>query len=309
MMLPPNWHTDDISHSPSKANVYGLFFMNSPLDERAADAFPILRTIDWTLPRQSEDSFFNILGARTRQHYLPPHWIDRMSWIAPNEDMFEWVAIVETIHACGQRYVMADLGAGYGRWIVNAALLARRLGRIPFVIGVEAEDTHFSWMKQHLVDNQIFLSEQRLVHAPIMAKRQDVPFTLGHAKDWYGQAVLSSPDVEFGNWPNAKVAIRPTIIIEDVIGDKPIVDLLDLDVQGMEADIVSSSIDLIAQRVKRIHIGTHSHEIEGTLRRLMTAVGWKPRFDYPCASANHPTPAGPVDFGDGVQDWVNPNLA
>lgn len=280
-----------------------------PLDDPVAAAFPILRTVEWALPRNSGESLFNALGARTRLSYLSPQWFDELNYITADEQMFEWITIVETILAAEDYYVMVDLGAGYGRWLVNAALLARRFKRVPFVIGVEAEDTHFCWMKEHLNDNQIAPVEQQLIHAPITGQRRDVPFTIGHANDWYGQAVLPSADTGFGHWPNAHVEMRPSIILQDVIGDTPVVDLLDLDIQGMEAEVVSSSIELIERRVKRIHIGTHSRQIEDTLRKVMTAAGWEPRFDYPCGTSNHPTPAGPVDFGDGVQSWINPNFA
>ena len=77
---------------------------------------------------------------------MPPYWFDVVNWITVDEQMLEWVTITETIRAAGDHYVTADLGAGYGRWIVNAALVARRLGRTFFVIRVEAEDTHFAWM-------------------------------------------------------------------------------------------------------------------------------------------------------------------
>jgi hypothetical protein len=282
--------------------------MDPVLDERVAAAFPILRTIEWSPPRVVDGITFNAVGARTPEAFRIGQWREGSDRIAPNEQLFEWVTIVETVAAAGDRYVMADLGAGYGRWVVNSAILARRSGRTPFVIGVEAEDTHYSWMKEHLADNEISSSEQRLFHAPITGKRQDVPFTVGHPKDWYGQAVLPNPETGFGHWPNARVMMRRSVVLEDVLGEVPVIDLLDLDIQGLEAEVVSSSVDLIAQRVKRLHIGTHSREIEDTLRKLMTTAGWHVRFDYPCASSNYPTLAGPVDFGDGVQTWINPRF-
>ena len=283
--------------------------MNSMLDDRVAAAFPVLGTIQWLQPRVSEDSWFNILGARTRLNYIQPKWFNPLKRIIPDEQMFEWITIVETVLCAGDRYVMADLGAGYGRWLVNAALLARHFGRTPFVIGVEAEDTHFRWMKEHLADNQISGSEQRLHHAPITGRREDVPFTVGHANEWYGQAVLPSADLGFGNWPNARVEMRRSVVLEDVICETPVVDLLDLDIQGIEAEVISSSIELIDKRVKCLHVGTHSREIEATLRQVMSAIGWHPHFDYPGATSNCPTSAGPIDFGDGVQCWINPRFA
>lgn len=282
--------------------------MVSALDDRITSAFPVLRNVNWTQPRQDDESLFNVIGARTRKRYLSPHWFDEMNFITVNEEMFEWVTIVETICGAADRYVIADLGAGYGRWIVNAALLARRFGRIPFVIGVEAEDTHFRWMKEHLADNEISLSEQRLFHAPITGKREDVPFTVGHAQDWYGQAVLPSSDTGFGEWPHAQVEMRRSIILQDIIADALTIDLLYLDIQGMEVEVVKSARDLLAENVKRLHVGTHSRQLEDTLRGVMNEAGWRSRFDYPCATPNYPTLAGPVDFGDGVQDWINPRF-
>ncbi len=283
--------------------------LNSALDGRVASAFPVLQTIEWTLPREAEGFSFNALGARARHYYMPPNWFDEVNLIKLNEQMFEWVTIAESILGSGDHYVTADLGAGFGRWLVNAAFLAHQFGRVPYVIGVEAEDTHFSWMEEHVTDNHIPLTACRLLHAPVTGKRQDVAFPVGHAEDWYGQAVLPSPDACFGRWPHAQVEIRQSILLEDIISDISVVDLVALDIQGMEAEVVASSIDLIGRRVKRIHVGTHNREIEDTLRKLMATAGWQPRFDYPCGARNYPTSAGPVNFQDGVQSWINPRFA
>ncbi len=283
--------------------------MNSVLDDGVAAAFPVLQTIEWSEPQEESEGFwYNPLNTRTRQSYLSPQLVETAKRIVVDEAMFEWVTIVETIKAAGDDYVMVDLGAGYGRWIVNAVILARRLGRTPLVIGVEAEDTHFLWMKKHLCDNRVSKEECRLLHAPISGSRRDVPFTMGHANEWYGQAVLSSPDYGFGDWPRAKVEMRRSIVLEDVIGNLPLIDLLDLDIQGMEHEVILSSIELIGQRVKQLYIGTHGKQIEDGLRKLMVAQGWISRFDFPCATTDYPTPAGPVDFQDGVQSWINPRF-
>ena len=231
-----------------------------------------------------------------------------MNQIAVNELMFEWVSILELIQAANKCYVMVDLGAGYGRWIVNSALLARHFGHVPFVVGVEAEDTHFGWMEEHVTDNGISPAKCRLLHAPVTGRRQEVAFPVGHAAEWYGQSVLPSRESGFGHWPEAKVEMRRSLVLEEILADLPVVDLIDLDIQGMEAEVVPSSLELIGQRVKRLHIGTHSREIEDALRNVMIVAGWFPRFDYPGATNQHPTPAGPVDFQDGVQSWINPRF-
>jgi hypothetical protein len=60
--------------------------------------------------------------------------------------------------------------------------------------------------------------------------------------------------------------------------------------------------------VKRVHVGTHSREIEDGLRRLFRALGWQSLADYACLSSAT-TPFGMVSFRDGVQSWLNPRFA
>ncbi len=48
-----------------------------------------------------------------------------------------------------------------------------------------------------------------------------------------------------------------------------------------------------------------STTIELGLRELFRGHGWQPVNDYACLSRN-PTPYGEIEFGDGVQTWINP---
>lgn len=80
-----------------------------------------------------------------------------------------------------------------------------------------------------------------------------------------------------------------------------------MDVQGAELDIVRSAIDDLDRKVCRLHIGTHSRDLERGLKAALTSHGWICHFDYPCQSKAE-TPFGPVSFDDGVQGWTNPRL-
>jgi hypothetical protein len=69
---------------------------------------------------------------------------------APSEELFEWVDLLESIDDAGDSYVMAELGAGFARWLGAAACLMRQYKPMPFrLIGVEAEPTHFEWIKKY----------------------------------------------------------------------------------------------------------------------------------------------------------------
>lgn len=98
------------------------------------------------------------------------------------------------------------------------------------------------------------------------------------------------------------------VTLNEILQETGIVDLVDADIQGSEADVFETSSALLDWRVKRVHIGTHSEDQENRLRALFSELKWRPVFDFPCLG-NRPTPWGPVEFQDGVQSWVNPNLA
>jgi hypothetical protein len=85
------------------------------------------------------------------------------------------------------------------------------------------------------------------------------------------------------------------------------VDLIDLDVQGAEYEILRPGAVEMNAKVRRVHIETHSHDIESELRKLFQKMKWKSEHDYPCESVCA-TPWGEIRFQGGVQSWVNPRL-
>jgi len=77
--------------------------------------------------------------------------------------------------------------------------------------------------------------------------------------------------------------------------------------QGSELDIIGSGIALINEKVRLIHIRTHSTEIDTGFRKIFSDYGWKNRWDYP-RQREDVTPFGKLRFGDGVQSWENPEF-
>src|ERR1700740_3178360 len=48
------------------------------------------------------------------------------------EEYFEWIDVLETVVAATEFFTMIELGAGYGRWLVRAALAVKRYhGNLP----------------------------------------------------------------------------------------------------------------------------------------------------------------------------------
>jgi FkbM family methyltransferase len=262
-------------------------------------------------------------GAQTSTHVRaePPE---------ASEDLLEWIAVLESVQESQGPFTMVELGAGWGRWLVNAAAAVRRFdpAREIMLVGVEGEPTHFRWLVQHLRDNGLDPERHRLVRAAVAATDGTVRFQRGDAAAWYGQAIdpndpavrLSGPVSRLIRWSRNSAANRlavgsrarkmrrtRSIALATLLEPFVRVDLVDADVQGAEADVFEPAAVLLQARVRRVHIGTHDAENERRLRALFGGLGWECRFDYPSGS-RRATDWGPIDFEDGVQSWINPAL-
>jgi FkbM family methyltransferase len=218
----------------------------------------------------------------------------------PHEDWFEWHSLLSAISDARDQFVMAELGAGHGRWAVGAGVLARRFG-LPFsLICVEAEPTHFAMLLEHMRDNEIEPSEHRLIQAAVTDKDGDVFFAVGHPQEWWGQCILGPGDLNSDLYDVARVA---SVCLGTVLDGFDRVDLIDMDIQGAEADVIESSLSLIRRSARYLHIGTHSQEVEERIRAAMRSIDFRLVWDFPCAQTVE-TPIGRVEFQDGVQAWV-----
>jgi hypothetical protein len=97
----------------------------------------------------------------------------------------------------------------------------------------------------------------------------------------------------------------PGVSLRAILKKLDRVDLIDLDIEGQELASLTSVAAELDTKVKRLHIGTHSQEIEAGLRQLLSAHGWQCHADYPLFSTSE-TPWGPIHFENGAQSWVNP---
>ncbi|MBV9848815.1 MAG: FkbM family methyltransferase [Armatimonadetes bacterium] len=249
---------------------------------------------------------------------LSPVSAERRSEVLPalNEEYFEWVDVLEAVADAKTGFTMIELGAGYGRWLVNAAVALRQIKAIPcYLVAVEAEPTHFRWIKTHFKDNGLDPKKHRLVKAAVTNKEGSSWFCLGKPNEWYGQYITEEP-----RWiDRAKVYINKhlrrrdipqtinkvkAITLSRLLTSLDRVDLVDIDIQGAELDVVRSSVDLLTSKVRRIHIGTHNHEVEAGLKDIFTSRHWVNINDFPCFQPSE-TRYGVVEFGDGVQTWIN----
>lgn len=248
----------------------------------------------------------NFLGVMTRTAFFKQFSTDlegqywKGSYPGLDDQYLEWIDLLEAVTHAENEFVMMELGAGWGPWTANAAAAVRQHSRLPCrLIAVEAEPTHFEYLKQHLQENGVDLNQCQLIQAAVADRDGRVGFYTGETSfggptDWYGQFIGGPTEVE-------------AVSLDSLLRPLEKVDLIDLDVQGVELDVLQSAAGQVNQKVKRVHIGTHSEMIEIGLRSLFALLGWKKIWDYPCGTVQE-TPWGEISFEDGVQTWVNPSL-
>ena len=273
----------------------------------------------------------DFLGCKIRHEFWPAFrhtGIPERTYPPFNEQYFEWISVLESVVQARENYTMIELGAGFGRWMVRAAVAMRQLGGLPcHFLAVEPEPLHFSWIPLHFQDNGIDPGPHKFVNAAVSDRTGDSDFYVGMpsqaepvAAEWYGQALVKPYEIPSDSNPGQylgfpmvtlqsgyKMIKVRTISLVELLGDVPQVDLLDLDIQEAELKVISSAIEDVTAKVKRLHIGTHTHEIEAGLRALLPAFGWECIADYPCLSESC-TPWGSISFNDGVQSWLNPRF-
>jgi FkbM family methyltransferase len=249
-----------------------------------------------------EEGLAKVLG-RPMPSYAPGQ-LRKGDYPAVDEEYFEWIDVLETAIAATGSFTMIELGAGYGRWMVRSALAVKQFqGDIPIkLVGVEAEPTHFQWLKDHLRDNGIDPGEHELIEAAVAEQDGEIYFYVGKPDEWYGQAIA-----EHATAASESIQKVRAVSLSSILSSHNSVDLLDLDVQGAEATVLNAAITAVNERVKRVHIGTHGHDLEVELRTLFRRNGWYKLNDYTCQSTEL-TPWGETVFGDGVQTWINPRF-
>src|SRR5262249_41432418 len=120
-------------------------------------------------------------------------------------------------------------------------------------------------------------------------------------------AIVAEPNIAIGDWPRASFVSMQSRTLREVLGGCLLLDLVASDLQGSEMEVFCGSMNVLTDKVKRVHIGTHGKAIEEGLRQAFDKFGWCAVRDF-SLGREYATPIGPVKFQDGVQTWVNPSI-
>jgi FkbM family methyltransferase len=243
----------------------------------------------------------------------------------PSEDYFEWIDLLEAVSAAEDRFTMLDLGAGFGRWGIRAALAAKQRGLRDIDIRlVEAEPQHVAWLREAIEMNGLTEEEIAVWDAVVSYTTEPVPFSIslkGHGEDaysWWGQSAVKVSNPKATNRSycghpvyesglgHELVYVQP-VTLETLSQDLAVIDLVNMDIQGAERELIENAIATFSAKVRRVHIGTHGVAIEDAIRKTFRDDGWVCRWDF-SVSGERETPYGVACFQDGVQSWCNPRL-
>jgi hypothetical protein len=231
---------------------------------------------------------------------IPANW---------HADIAEWGAALRAVDLARDSFTVIELGCGWGCWLNNTGVAARRAGLRVHLIGVEGDRGHIGFAEEATAANGFAAEERSLHHGIAAATSGTALFPRQHqagmhwglepifgATEAQREAALLSGDYE----------ALPMVSLAEVAAPHARIDLLHVDIQGGEADLVEASMALLREKVAYLLIGTHSRPIEGRLFQALRDAGWHLEIERP-AFPNPNDLSGSVAV-DGVQGWRNPAL-
>lgn len=231
---------------------------------------------------------------------IPANW---------HADIAEWGGALRAVDLARDSFTVVELGCGWGCWLNNTGVAARRVGLEVRLIGIEGDPGHLDFAREACASNG-FTREQLVLRHGIAAARTGIalfPRQQHAGLSWGLEPVLGATESE------RQLALSagshdevPMVALEDLLAPMPYVDLLHVDIQGGEADLVDACLPVLTAKVAYLLIGTHSRQIEGRLLTRLLAAGWRLEIERPAIFALDDK--GPRITVDGVQGWRNPRL-
>jgi FkbM family methyltransferase len=243
----------------------------------------------------------------------------------------EWAGALRAALAATAEFVVLELGAGWGPWLVALAHAAGRLGVAKVhLVGVEASRAHCAYMATHFGDNGLDASQHTLLHGvvgvadgfaefPVLTDPAGVwgaaavypdstrPFLVRMARRGY-RALRARARFLLKGAPCPPAMERvPCYSLATLLHRFETVDLVHVDIQGDEYRVLAAARDVLGRKVKRVVVGTHGRDIEQRLMEEMTGRGWALEGEEACQFRQNGTKLNL--FRDGCQVWRNPALA
>jgi hypothetical protein len=224
-------------------------------------------------------------------------------------EMAEFAAVLRAVDLARGRFTMIELGCGWGCWMNNTGVAARRRGLTVNLNGVEGDEGHLGFAREALATNGFADGDFRLWRGIAGARSGAALFP---KQDHTGESWGLEPRFDLSADARAELLTTgrydelPVLDLGDIVGGESRIDLLHMDIQGGEADLVRDCMPTLNEKVSYLVIGTHSRAIEGRLMTELLNAGWLLEVERACDFII--SAAGPETTIDGVQGWRNPRL-
>jgi hypothetical protein len=240
-------------------------------------------------------------GGKLDPFPLPANW---------HADIAEWASALRAVElARPNSFNMIELGCGWGCWMNNTGVAAKRTGRKVHVVGIEGDEGHIGFAREALARNG-FSRDEYTLHRGIAAATGGTALFprqehAGH--DWGLEPIFgATPEQQDQAVASGSHDLLPMVSLESAIGVLDRIDLLHIDIQGGEANLIESCLPILNEKVAYVLIGTHSKHIEGRLYDILTSAGWTIEMERP---AFYVVDSGKPQLSvDGVQAWRNPRF-
>jgi hypothetical protein len=251
------------------------------------------------------------------------HFQDDKSMPDPtHEDYYEYLDLLEAIdNGPRNQFIMVEVGAGYGRWMLNAAhaLSRHRFKRYTsfHLIGFEADNERSKMLVKLMQINKIenFKLICKVVVSPdVYMQGENINFAInkndaskfgGMIIDPVLEVASGRPQMTDTDW--MKIEKLPVCNMAEELSDFEVIDFMNFDIQNAEISVIPAYIDFLTQRVKMVHVGTHSKMADETVAKSFLSSGWIPRWQFPWRSTIS-NEYGQVNFRDGIQSFENPRV-
>lgn len=262
------------------------------------------------------DYLTNYLGVRIDPKFLPEILQGRQGQLEGipipanwHADIAEWGAALRAVDLARGSFTVIELGCGWGCWMNNTGVAARRAGLNVRLIGVEGDPGHVAFAMAACAANG-FGPEQVILHRGVAAAASGMALFPRQEKagvNWGLEPIFgATPAQRRDAVKSGSHDAVPMIGLADLTAPYPRIDLLHVDIQGGEADLISGCLPALRDKVAYVLIGTHSRQIEGRLMDTLLGADWVLEIERPAILGLGQN--GPYVTVDGVQGWRNPRL-
>jgi FkbM family methyltransferase len=193
-----------------------------------------------------------------------------------DQTFFEHWSVLTAVQEARHSFVMAELGAGWGRFAAISAAAAR-MRNLPFqLIMVEANDVHYQFLLNTMSLNNIPPSQFLAVHGAVTTDDTTVTFRRSNPDMQYGARVI-----DMSSNGNSRFGFSVLgYSLETLFSPYFFIDFVHFDIEGSEHGVIPQSAHVLTTRVKRIYVECHGAQIfENLLFFIEDSMQWEIEYE------------------------------